>query len=183
MTQYTVTNFSGSLSAGIPALSRLVDLNAKLKGATTITADISDVRILTFGEDDLEAIRNLMGPTCRKLVNDNAEQHNAYQVTEALQSTVDVTLAVNADASADAKAQVIKQLGSFGLTLSSDQKVTIKGTALLFGVLLEPVLPVSKPLPPPVASIGATRSTSRSDSQRLPVAYTLNTSEFLASAH
>ena len=87
--QVTVTNFGGGIFAGIPAVNKLVSLNAKLKAASSIIAVISDVNIYAFGLDDLAAIRGLLGSTCRNLVNKNVPS-NAFQVTQVLQATVNV---------------------------------------------------------------------------------------------
>src|SRR4051812_33418206 len=67
LNQATVTNFGGSISAGVPALQKVVDLNAKLKAASSITANIYDANIYAFAKDDLDSIRDLLGPRCRKI--------------------------------------------------------------------------------------------------------------------
>jgi len=152
--QATVTNFGGTISAGIPALSRLLALNAKLKAASTITADIHDVNIYSFALDDLESIRDVLGPRCRKIVNANVP-NNAYQVSEVLQASVDVSVQIDGSASASAQALFLQQLGNLGFTVTAGQTATLKGKALFFGIRLMPITaPITAPTSTPVASVG-----------------------------
>jgi hypothetical protein len=152
--QVSVTNFGGNISGGMPAISKIVDLNAKLKAASTIAAYISDVKIYAFGLDDLAAIKEPLGPRCRNLVNENVPK-NAFQVSQVLQATVDVRVQIDASADVTARAHLIRQLANLGFTVSGDQTASLKGQALFFGVQLEPI---TTPIPAvprvPVASGG-----------------------------
>lgn len=166
----TVTQFGGSISAGIPALSRLVNLNAKAKVASSISADIHDVTVKVFALDDLQAIRDQLGPNCRRIVNGNVPS-NAYQVIEVLQASIDVTVQISGDVDANAKANFLSQLANLGFTASGSETESLKGTALLFGVQL---MPITTPLPsegaaPAIASVGAS-SDGASIASRRPAA-------------
>lgn len=120
----------------MPAINKIASLKAKLKAASSIVAEISHVNIYAFGLDDLAKIRGKLGPICRGLVNGNVPS-NAFQVTQALQATVEEKVQLAANANATARAQLVHQLAHFGFTISGGQTAEVKGKALIFGVKLK----------------------------------------------
>lgn len=156
-----MTKFGGDVSAGIPALGRILDLNAKLKAARTVTVNFYDVHIQEFALPDLGAIRDLLGPKCREYVSGNVRTANAYQISAVLQATVDVTVEMNADVSVAAKAAFVARLAALGLTFSADQTATLKGKALFYGVRLQPIEVLTPPKEPAVASLGLPHAAPR----------------------
>lgn len=150
--QATITKFGGNISAGIPALTRVINLNAKLNAASTINVRIHDVKVYAFALDDLEAIKGKLGPVCRQIVNGHVPS-NAYQVIQALEATVDVTVQIGGGGSVAAQAAFAKQLGNLGFEVSADQTATLKGMALLFGVQL---IQITSPIEPPAPAVAST---------------------------
>jgi len=138
LAQVTVTKFGGSISASVPALQKVVDLDGKVKAASSISANIYDAKIYAFAKDDLDSIRDLLGPRCRKIVNGNVPK-NAYQVLQVLQASIDINVVIDGGADAKAKAQFVGQLASLGFDVSAGQTASLKGKALFFGVQLEPI--------------------------------------------
>jgi len=158
--QVSVTEFGGSMSAGIPALAKVANLDARLKAGSTITANISDARIVQFGKDNLWEIRNSLQRACRSIVNGNVATKNAYQVVQALQATIDINVKMNASLDATAAAKLLKNLADLGFTATGDQNVTLKGAALFVGVELEPI---SSPVADPAEPVASSQPQSKPD--------------------
>lgn len=151
--QFSVIKIGGNISAGLPTLGRLVALNAKLKAARSITLDVSNVTYYAFSKEDLGAIREKLGPKCRGYVNDNVASNNAYQVIQVLEATVNVVVQLDAAADVTAKAQFVRQLVNLGFGAAGEETSILKGTALYYGVQLEPIAtPVPEVEGPAVAS-------------------------------
>ena len=130
------SKLSGTFDVGVPALSKILDLNLKTNAAKSASITISDVKVFAYARDDLEIVRGLLGPVCQRIVARNIKAGNAYQIEQVLQATVNVKIAIDAGASANAKANIVKSLASFGATAAYGDAVEMKGTALFYGAKL-----------------------------------------------
>lgn len=134
------STIAGSFTVGAPVLKSVFKLNATAKAARTVTVTISDAKVYSFSREDLHDIRRLLGPTCRSIVNENVAKKNAYQVVRVLQASLDFNVDLTANVSASAKAKVIKELVDAGFTLNpAGSTFSVKGKALYYGIVLEPV--------------------------------------------
>ncbi|AMN40836.1 hypothetical protein [Rhodoplanes sp. Z2-YC6860] len=138
----SITKFGGAISGSMPVLKRIVDLSLNTKGKMTVTGNVSDARIYEFAQDDLEAIRGFLGPRCTKIVNRNVP-HNAYQVAQVLEASIEVRVEFSADIDASAKLKLQKELAKASFSVDADSSATLKGDALFFGVRL---LPITEPI-------------------------------------
>ena len=134
------SQIGGSFSLSAPALKNLLNLGITAKAARNATATISDVKVYAFSQEDLLAIRQILGPNCRSIVNENLAKKNAYQVIKVLQATVDLNVSLSVSASATLKAQVVKELLNAGFSVEpAADTLSVKGTALYYGIGLVPL--------------------------------------------
>ena len=151
--QFTITKFDGSISAGVPALRKALDLSAKLKGAARVTANIYDARVYAYAKENLAEIKSALGPGCRSIVNDNVRASNAHHVIQALRASVDIAVEMDAGIDATAAAKLKRELANLGFNFSASHQGSLKVTALFVGVELDPVTePIQAPSAPLVAS-------------------------------
>lgn len=134
------SQIGGSFTLGAPALKGLFKLNLTAKAARTVTATISETKVYAFSAEDRLAIRKLLGPDCRTIVNENVAKKNAYQVVRVLQATLDLKVDLNAKVDASAKAKVVKELLDVGFTVEpASETISVKGKALYYGIVVEPL--------------------------------------------
>lgn len=137
--QATTRNFGGTLTGAVPVLQKVVDLNARLKAARSISATISDTRVHAYAPDDLASIRSGLGPECRNIVNKNIATQNAYQVSQVLEATVEITVELDTGADANAQVKFTTTLAQLGFAANYQNKNTLKGNALYYGIRLQPL--------------------------------------------
>lgn len=134
-------NMSGkfSVSPGVLAEAFNFDLSATANAAKQLQVSLVNVEIHSFALDDLGRIRNSLGPVCTKYVQDNIVKGNAYQIERTLTATVKVEAQLDAGVSAELRALAIAELGELGVGVSSSNKATINGEALVYGIRWQPL--------------------------------------------
>jgi hypothetical protein len=132
--QFTVTQFGGTLSAGLPQLRQVLDLTAKTKGTARVTANISDARIYSFAKENLSEMQAVLGPVCSANVRKNMRDKNAYQIIQALRASVDISVKMDGGLDASAAARLGRELANIGFSITGQQEALLKATALFVGV-------------------------------------------------
>jgi hypothetical protein len=118
-----------------PTLKKVFDLSATADAAEAVSLKISDLKVSVYSKEDLFNIRALLNDGCRNIINTNITKHdNAYQIRETLTASIEFSVKFKANADADAKLKVIRELGSIGAVVETTNSNKVKGDGLVYGI-------------------------------------------------
>lgn len=113
----------------------LLGLAASAGAVETLDLRFTNTEVLEYALEDLEAIRDALGPKCTRLLARQVELGNALQVAGAFKADLAYAIAYRAEASAAARSPALRELtGRFGLAFEGAE--TTVGQGLYYGLVL-----------------------------------------------
>lgn len=128
-------NKTFSFTAG--ALEKL-GLSLSSKYLSNVTLSFKNTEVQEYSLEDLQSIRNSLGPACTELLRKQKEARNAYQVMGALKADMEYKLTYKTGVSADVARLIRKELSAeFGIDFEGQQGQV--GTSLFYGLYLDTI--------------------------------------------
>jgi hypothetical protein len=113
----------------------LLGLAASAGAIESLDLRFTNTEVLEYSLEDLEAIRDALGPKCARLLARQVELGNAWQVAGVFKADLAYSIAYRAEASAAARSSALRELtGRFGLAFEGAEATV--GQGLYYGLFL-----------------------------------------------
>lgn len=132
-------SFSGKFNLDVQALNDL-GLSTSANYIRSASLTFSNVKVEQLGFDDMEEIRDSLGPRCRRYVKEYSKKGLAYQAKQGIRADVMYSVTFKAGVSASVKNAILEKLnGALGGSVDSDSGATVSGSGLYYGLILHKV--------------------------------------------
>jgi hypothetical protein len=121
-------------------------LGAQAEAVERVSLRFENTRVLDYSQEDLDAIREALGPRCAATFERFTARGNAHQVLSAFQADLSYDVAFHGGASAEARTAVLGAL-SARLGGAAGSAESTSGRGLIYGVQLCPAGDCAGPAP------------------------------------
>lgn len=120
------------------AALRKLGLDLAASYTRSVTLSFSNTEVLEYSLEDLQSIRNNLGPVCAEILEKQVEKGNAYQVVGAFKADLAYNIEYKGQLSIELQTKIQKELAAkFGIEFSGSEGHV--GSGLYYGLFLDKV--------------------------------------------